>query len=168
MAARMHEKHLQVSFRTSEQKKARTLFLHTSTTRHNRRLRFTYNVQGSFVISQGNESRVAQMIVGCPLGKLELPNQDRLLPNAFFHFFGGEALPPPTAFRLGQVGKGHRAIQCPLHSPIYRSKKPTDSALCSAPVAHCRSRPLQEMLPAELHDEPSPWVHRNATLMLDA
>ena len=58
------------------------------------------------VLPQRDKPAVPQVSVRGPFQELELRHQHRLKPSALLHLLGGEALPPPAAPWLWQVGKG--------------------------------------------------------------
>lgn len=53
-------------------------------------------VLGPLVFPQAHELGVAQVIIGCPFDKLELPDQPRRQPATVRHFRCGEADTPAT------------------------------------------------------------------------
>ena len=57
------------------------------------------------VIPQSDKTRVTQVIVFRPFGKLDLRHKLRLEPPAFFHRFRGKSDAAPSVLGLGKVGK---------------------------------------------------------------
>ena len=52
---------------------------------------------------QANKTRMPQMPVRCPFGKLDLGHEPRLEPPAVFHVLLSQAIVPPSASKLRQV-----------------------------------------------------------------
>ena len=64
-----------------------------------------------FVVPEGDELGVPQMVSSRPFEEVDPGDRFRSKPDALFHLVGSQALPPAASLLLGKFAKGHFVVE---------------------------------------------------------